>query len=182
MLPPRPPSPPSGPPLGLYLNRANELAPDPPVPAITRTTARSMNIGHRAPAVPHAPPQLLDLLPLIEAQQWIDHRQHALDLGEGRPGVERPPEVGMQLPRRLQHRRLRHGAQLPAQQIEPGPRHGPPVPFGDHPGVERRVQPPDTLPQLPVVLAVHDRTGLLAPPGPLGHPRVIGAFIARGRR
>src|ERR1044071_9426375 len=44
MLPPRPPSPPSGPPLGTYLNRAKDEAPDPPVPATTCTTARSMKL------------------------------------------------------------------------------------------------------------------------------------------
>src|SRR5215216_1759567 len=43
--PPRPPSPPSGPPMGTNFSRRNELAPDPPVPASTFTTTRSMNIS-----------------------------------------------------------------------------------------------------------------------------------------
>src|SRR2546427_469794 len=54
MLPPRPPSPPSGPPLGTYLKRANDDAPEPPVPATTRTTARSMKLT--APPRPRAVP------------------------------------------------------------------------------------------------------------------------------
>ena len=74
-VPPCPPSPPSGPPLGLYLNRANELAPEPPDPPTTRTTARSISISW-----PGAQPsrtvrqKLLDLLPLVErtavGSQW----------------------------------------------------------------------------------------------------------------
>src|SRR5262245_27439450 len=43
MLPPLPPSPPSGPPLGTNISRRNDSAPEPPVPAVTRITARSMN-------------------------------------------------------------------------------------------------------------------------------------------
>src|SRR5258706_6284439 len=42
-LPPRPPSPPSGPPIGVRHSGRNEVQPDPPVPPSTRITTRSMN-------------------------------------------------------------------------------------------------------------------------------------------
>ena len=53
--PPRPPSPPSGPPMGTNFSRRNELAPDPPVPASTRTTTRSMNTVSRTSCVVTCP-------------------------------------------------------------------------------------------------------------------------------
>src|SRR5215510_10547737 len=49
MDPPRPPSPPSGPPFGTNFSRRKELAPEPPVPATTCTTARSMNTSSSVP-------------------------------------------------------------------------------------------------------------------------------------
>src|ERR1700704_3780551 len=42
-LPPRPPSPPFGPPLGTYRSRRNVAAPSPPLPACTSIFASSMN-------------------------------------------------------------------------------------------------------------------------------------------
>src|SRR5690349_6773531 len=45
MSPPRPPSPPSGPPMGTNFSRRKEVMPEPPSPAFTRTTTRSMNIS-----------------------------------------------------------------------------------------------------------------------------------------
>src|ERR1051325_326532 len=43
--PPWPPSPPSGPPWGTNFSLRKEEAPEPPVPATTWTTARSINIA-----------------------------------------------------------------------------------------------------------------------------------------
>src|SRR5665811_2405346 len=45
MEPPRPPSPPSGPPLGTWASRRNVAAPSPPSPARTQTVTRSRNIA-----------------------------------------------------------------------------------------------------------------------------------------
>src|SRR5689334_15063079 len=44
-LPPRPPSPPSGPPIGVRHSLRNEVQPEPPVPPSTLITTRSMNKG-----------------------------------------------------------------------------------------------------------------------------------------
>src|SRR5690349_17438145 len=43
MLPPRPPSPPSGPPIGTYFARWNDAEPSPPLPARTSMRASSKN-------------------------------------------------------------------------------------------------------------------------------------------
>src|SRR5688572_22838696 len=50
--PPRPPSPPSGPPIGANFSRRNEVAPDPPVPALTLTMTRSMNTSALGSTLP----------------------------------------------------------------------------------------------------------------------------------
>src|ERR1700690_646620 len=49
MSPPRPPSPPEGPPRGTYFSRRNARQPLPPSPALTRIRASSMNtaLGRR---------------------------------------------------------------------------------------------------------------------------------------
>lgn len=44
MLPPRPPSPPAGPPLGVNFSRMNETTPSPPRPALTTISALSTKI------------------------------------------------------------------------------------------------------------------------------------------
>src|SRR4051812_6167021 len=49
MSPPLPPSPPSGPPMGTRCSRLNDVHPDPPVPASTRTVTRSTNIQPTIP-------------------------------------------------------------------------------------------------------------------------------------
>src|SRR5579859_3106162 len=46
MLPPRPPSPPEGPPRGTYFSRRNATQPFPPSPAFTEIFASSTNILH----------------------------------------------------------------------------------------------------------------------------------------
>src|SRR3954470_4887485 len=45
MSPPLPPSPPSGPPSGANFSRRKLTMPEPPLPAVTRTMTRSMNIA-----------------------------------------------------------------------------------------------------------------------------------------
>src|ERR1700675_512365 len=46
MLPPRPPSPPDGPPRGTYFSRRNATHPFPPSPAFTEIFVSSTNILH----------------------------------------------------------------------------------------------------------------------------------------
>src|SRR5690606_1497391 len=43
MVPPRPPWPPSGPPLGMYLRRMNDRPPSPPLPPVTVMSSTSLN-------------------------------------------------------------------------------------------------------------------------------------------
>src|SRR5277367_6143469 len=47
MSPPRPPSPPLGPPRGTYFSRRNARQPLPPSPAFTRILTSSINIGEK---------------------------------------------------------------------------------------------------------------------------------------
>src|SRR4029450_7981255 len=49
--PPLPPSPPAGPPRGTYFSRRQATAPSPPAPALTLTTASSMNCSLIASSV-----------------------------------------------------------------------------------------------------------------------------------
>src|SRR5262245_47415799 len=80
--PPRPPSPPSGPPSGTNFSRRNEMMPDPPSPALTRTTTRSMNTSlltlNARPQQSHGSHALVahDVEECVD--QLIDHsRRHA---------------------------------------------------------------------------------------------------------
>src|SRR5436305_14396632 len=51
--PPRPPSPPEGPPRGTNFSRRNAMQPLPPSPPRTRTSAESMNMDVKLSAVSH---------------------------------------------------------------------------------------------------------------------------------
>jgi hypothetical protein len=59
-LPPRPPSPPAGPPIGTYFSRRHPTTPSPPFPAATEMVASSMNCtGIRRPGHQKEPAGLL---------------------------------------------------------------------------------------------------------------------------
>src|SRR3990172_3280338 len=92
--PPRPPSPPSGPPMGTNFSRRKDDAPDPPVPAFTRTMTRSMNIGRPL----HPDPEH----PVPRGNVRRDHRrdrvEHAADGVNPGAGVQGAVEVRVQLP------------------------------------------------------------------------------------
>ena len=66
----------------------------------------------------------------------------------------------MQLPRRIEHRRLGDGAQLAALKIERCAAEGPAIPMRHHPEVGRRVQLPHVLPQLAIIVAIDLATHL----------------------
>src|SRR5438093_7894230 len=119
--PPRPPSPPSGPPMGTNFSRRNELAPDPPVPASTRTTTRSMNMYVRCMArlagrsvCPHALPESLGTLHVVRRQHVAKLHQQRVELQRRRSGVERTVQVRVQLSVLPQGGAGGHDAQLPS--------------------------------------------------------------------
>src|ERR1043166_94295 len=112
MLPPRPPSPPSGPPLGTYLKRAKEQAPEPPVPATTRTITRSTKLT--APPGPRVvPPRSSPPPPPRRPEQRPHDVESLLQRLAPRPGAARAEEVRMELPFGSLHRDLRHAATFP---------------------------------------------------------------------
>src|SRR6266540_2674111 len=91
--PPRPPSPPSGPPIGTRYSRRNDVHPDPPVPASTRTTARSMNIAGSANALEK---QLVrrELTGGKQVGKTVERAFHFFPRGAG---VESAVQMGMKL-------------------------------------------------------------------------------------
>src|SRR5215218_11262923 len=98
MSPPRPPSPPSGPPMGTNFSRRNELAPDPPVPASTRTTTRSMNTinePHARSLAQHSREQLVIAAPVIGTEQVRDGVDGAHYFFGRRARMQRSVEVRM---------------------------------------------------------------------------------------
>src|SRR5688572_9805943 len=93
MSPPRPPSPPSGPPIGTNFSRRNDVAPEPPVPAFTFTTTRSMNIGCSL----HACPQHAMACRVVRRHEHADGAECFRDRCLRRTGVQRAMQVGVQL-------------------------------------------------------------------------------------
>src|SRR5688572_9147969 len=158
MSPPRPPSPPSGPPIGTNFSRRNDEAPDPPVPAFTLTTTRSMNIGRSLDPGPQHP------VPgrVVRRHEHADRTEGVGDRGLRGAGVQCTMQVGVQLPVLSRCRTGGNDAELPARQIEAGTRQDLSVPFDDHPGIERRMQRADVLAQPLIKRAVHDGAGFLA--------------------
>src|SRR5688500_15970618 len=67
MFPPRPPSPPSGPPRGTYFSRRNDADPLPPSPAFTQILARSMSTCYLS--VMPRPSRPLGVMPRNEASR-----------------------------------------------------------------------------------------------------------------
>lgn len=83
----------------------------------------------------------------------------------------------MELLGRLEHRRLRHGAELTPHQVEPRAAEGAAVTLGDHPRVDGRMQRAHALPQLPVVLAVHRGADRFPAAAPLLDLAVVLALV-----
>src|SRR5215218_3007525 len=115
MSPPRPPSPPSGPPMGTNFSRRNELAPDPPVPASTRTTTRSMNTisePHARSLSQDSREQLMVPARVVGTEQVgddVDGVQHFFRRGAG---MTRPVQMRVQLTVLPRHRARAHDAEL----------------------------------------------------------------------
>src|SRR5215204_2694768 len=121
MSPPRPPSPPSGPPMGTNFSRRNEVAPEPPVPASTRTTTRSMNTVSELRARSwgrHSREQLVIAPSVVGSQQIGDGVDGVLHLRTGRAGVKGAVEVRVELTVLSRKRARSDDAQLAAAQIE----------------------------------------------------------------
>src|SRR6187200_2263947 len=90
--------------------------------------------------------------------------------------------MGVELPRRLEHRGLRHGTELATSKIETRPGKRTAVSFGDHPCIQSRVKHPHAIPELEVVVAVHQRARLFSADRPCGNIVVQPLDIIRRRR
>src|SRR3954451_14562224 len=116
MSPPRPPSPPSGPPIGTNFSRRNEVIPDPPSPAFTCTTTRSMNI----PLFPLDPrPQQTPCLRPIGAEQVGKRVNGRRDDRWRDAHVQRATQMRVKLARLILGRTRCNDAELTPLQIEP---------------------------------------------------------------
>src|SRR5581483_1331991 len=115
MSPPRPPSPPSGPPMGTNFSRRNETMPDPPSPAFTLTTTRSMNMPSLPPnSRPEQPRPARPLLPdeiRDRVKRLIDRRRFHAD-------VECAVQMRVELPLLARRRARGHDAQLAPREVE----------------------------------------------------------------
>src|SRR3954469_18117400 len=94
MSPPRPPSPPSGPPMGTNFSRRNETMPDPPSPAFTLTTTRSMNMWSFAS---YARPQQLDRADAFRSDQILQRGNRRADDVRMHAHVQRAVQMRVQL-------------------------------------------------------------------------------------
>src|SRR5687767_9481309 len=167
--PPRPPSPPSGPPIGTNFSRRNELAPEPPVPASTRTMTRSMNmLTRRSPSSPdYSCEQLVIALRIVGTEEVGDGIDARANFGGRRSGVQRTVQMRVQLPVLSRQGACAHDAQLPSLQIERGSREHLAVAVYDHPCVERRVELPDVVSEPFIERTVHRSTRGFAGLAPL---------------
>src|ERR1700759_2773521 len=94
MSPPRPPSPPSGPPMGTNFSRRNETMPEPPSPAFTFTTTRSMNILFPLHSCPEHADCLVAVVP-DDVRKCVNCGGPRLRRGAD---VQRAVQMRMQLP------------------------------------------------------------------------------------
>src|SRR5689334_17718448 len=155
-LPPRPPSPPSGPPIGTNFSRRKELIPDPPSPALVCTTTRSMNIVllpfHTRPQEPHRSGTL----------RWKDRRERFdcfVNRVRGHTNIERSTKMRVQLTILLGRRARGYDAELAPREIEVGSGQHLTVAFEDHPVVEVGMEFTNIRPKPLVTAAVNTRTG-----------------------
>src|SRR5512142_2898918 len=120
MLPPCPPSPPEGPPLGTNFSRRNAAIPEPPSPATTSITTSSMNTASVVlEGVAQLAPQLAGHgEPRFGERLGRGERHHRLDAVGARAGVEGALEVREQLAGGVLGDEHRHRAQLAAPQVE----------------------------------------------------------------
>src|SRR3954447_25279309 len=137
MSPPRPPSPPSGPPMGTNFSRRKETIPDPPSPAFTLTTTRSMNMGSFAS---YARPQQLDRAGVLRPEEIGQRRDRRVDDVNGHADVQRTVQMGMQLSVLACRGARRDDAQLPASQVQSRAREYLAVALGNHPVVQPGVK------------------------------------------
>src|SRR3954447_25243656 len=108
MSPPRPPSPPSGPPMGTNFSRRNEVMPEPPSPAFTRTTTRSMNML----SLPsNARPQQARRMRVV-ADEIVDRVDCLIDDCRRYADVQRAMQMRMELTLLIGGRARRDDAQL----------------------------------------------------------------------
>src|SRR5918998_3477682 len=129
-LPPRPPSPPSGPPIGTNFSRRNETIPEPPSPALTFTTARSMNIASLAS---DSGPQHLCGVEGVRRDDALERGQRLGHPFGRRTDVHGAVQVRVELPLLAARSARGDHAQLAPREIEPGPAEHFSVPLGDHP-------------------------------------------------
>src|SRR5690606_29259951 len=179
-LPPRPPSPPSGPPMGTLDSRRNDTLPDPPLPALTRTTTRSMNTA--SSSVRNDPVQQpVEPLGHIRGQERRDHVQHVVQFAVSRSGIDGSVQVRMQLSLLHVRRANGHDAQLAPPKVQRGPAKQLAVTLHDHPLFQRRMQAPYVASKPFVEASVHRSARLLAALPPCEHVVVVRTLVFRRR-
>src|SRR6266542_3729565 len=115
--PPPPPSPPSGPPIGTRYSRLNDVHPEPPVPASTWTTTRSMNIVGSA----HACEKQLVRSEPVGWKMISQAVERALDFFPRRTRVECAVQMRVKLTLLRRGGACSHDAQLASLEVETRP-------------------------------------------------------------
>src|SRR3954466_246304 len=142
--PPRPPSPPSGPPIGTNFSRRKELMPEPPSPALTRTTTRSMNMTSLSFDPGPEQPRRCGAIGPDHRLQRLHGRRHDARCDAD---IQRAVEMRMQLPILLRSHAHGSDAQLTPSKVQPPTRKPLAVSLHDHPFVQLGVKVPNVLSQ-----------------------------------
>src|SRR5690349_16659896 len=112
--PPRPPSPPSGPPSGTNFSRRNETMPEPPSPAFTFTTTRSMNISFP----PDARPKHARRRHAFALEASAERVQHLIDHDWVDSNIDCSMEMRVKLPILRRGRTCGNDAELAPLKVE----------------------------------------------------------------
>src|SRR4051812_6104766 len=133
-LPPRPPSPPSGPPIGTNFSRRKETMPDPPSPAFTWMRTRSMNV------ISYPVPEPLRTRHQRVRYDGNQRMQHVGHDSVGDTDIARAVQMRLELPVLCRGGARGDDAELPARQVERRAAQHLAIAFRDHPVVQERVQ------------------------------------------